>query len=169
VAAAPDVVWSADIACVPTREGSLYLAVVLDGCSRRIVGRAVAGHLRAELVVRALEMAAWHRRPAPGAIRHSDRGCRYTSVAFGRRCQDAGVLPSVGSAGDRNDHAVTESFFATLGCEPPDRHAFCTHALARTALFAFIEGLFNTQRRLSAPGYRSPAEFERHVPDEAAV
>jgi putative transposase len=169
VATAPNTVWSADITYVPTWEGFLYLAVVLDGCSRRIVGWAMADHLRTDLVVQALEMALWDRRPQPGVIHHSDHGCQDTSVAFGQRCLDAGILPSMGSVGDCYDHAVTESFFATLECELLDRHIFRTQAQARTALFAFIEGFYNTQRRHSALGYRSPAEFERHVPDEAAV
>ena len=169
VATTPNVLWSADITYVPTWEGFLYLAVVLDVFSRRIVGWAMAGHLRTELVIAALEMALWNRRPEPGVIHHSDHGCQYTSVAFGQRCLDARILPSMGSVGDCYDNAITESFFATLQCELLDRHVFRTQAEARTAIFAFVEGFYNTQRRHSALGYRSPAEFERHVPDEAAV
>lgn len=129
----------------------------------------MADHLRTERVVAALDMARWNRRPQPGVIHHSDRGCQDTSVAFGQRCQEAGTLPSIGRVGDCSDHASTESFFATLECELLDRHVFRTQARARTALFAYIEGFSNTRRRHSALGYRSPAEFERHVPDEAAV
>lgn len=169
VATTPNVLWSADITYVPTWEGFLYLAVVLDVFSRRIVGWAMADHLRTELVIAALEMALWNRRPEPGVIHHSDHGCQYTSVAFGQRCLDARILPSMGSVGDCYDNAITESFFATLQCELLDRHVFRTQAEARTAIFAFVEGFYNTQRRHSALGYRSPAEFERHVPDEAAV
>lgn len=169
VATTPNVLWSADITYVPTGKGFLYLAVVLDVFSRRIVGWAMADHLRTELVVQALEMALWNRRPAPGVIHHSDRGCQYTSVAFGQRCREAGILASMGRVGDCYDNALTESFFATLECELLDRHVFRTQAEARTALFAFIEGFYNTQRRHSALGYRSPAAFERHAPYEAAV
>jgi putative transposase len=129
----------------------------------------MADHLCTDLVVQASEMALWNRRPEPGLIHHSDHGCQETSMAFGQRCLDAGILPSIGSVGDRSDHAVTESFFATLACELLDRHVLRTQARARTALFACIAGFYNTQRRHSALGYRSPAEFERHVPYEAAV
>jgi putative transposase len=161
VAEAPNTKWTADITYVPTWCGFLYLAVVLDLFSRRIVGWAMADHLRTELVLSALEMALWNRRPDPGVIHHSDHGCQYTSLAFGERCQEAGVVPSLGSRGDCFDNAVTESFFATLECELFDRHAFRTHAQARTAIFDYIEGFYNTHRRHSALGYLSPAEFER--------
>jgi putative transposase len=164
-----NVLWSADITYVPTWAGFLYLAVVLDVFSRRVIGWAMADHLRTELVVAALDMALWNRRPGPGVIHHSDHGCQYTSVAFGQRCQDAGILPSMGSVGDCYDNAITESFFATLECELLARHVFRTPAQARTAIFAFIEGFYNIQRRHSTLGYRSPTEFERHVRYEATV
>ncbi|MBV9281448.1 MAG: IS3 family transposase, partial [Chloroflexi bacterium] len=144
------------------------LAVVLDVFSRRIVGWAMADHLRTELVLSALEMALWNRRPAPGVIHHSDHGCQYTSIAFGTRCQEAGVVPSLGSRGDCFDNAVTEAFFASLECELLDRHLFRTHSQARTALFDYIEGFYNTHRRHSALGYLSPAEFERQAKESAA-
>jgi putative transposase len=169
VATAPNVLWSADITFVPTWMGFLYLAVVLDVFSRRIIGWAMADHLRTELVVQALDMALWNRRPEHGIIHHSDHGCQYTSIAFGQRCQEAGVQPSMGSVGDCYDNAITESFFATLECELLDRSIFRTHAEARAAIFDFIEGFYNTHRRHSALGYRSPAAFERRVIQQEAV
>jgi putative transposase len=135
--------------------------VVLDVYSRRIVGWAMADHLRTELVLAALEMALWNRRPAPGVVHHSDHGCQYTALAFATRCQQAGITPSMGSVGDCYDNAITESFFATLECELLDRQPFRTHSAARTALFAYSEGCSNTQRRHSALGYLSPAAYER--------
>jgi putative transposase len=164
----PDTCWTADITYVPTWAGFLYLAVVLDVFSRRIVGWAMADHLRTDLVLSALEMALWNRRPAPGVIHHSDHGCQDTSLAFGSRCQEAGVVPSLGSRGDCYGNAITESFVATLECELLDRHVFRTHAQARTALFDYIEGFSNTQRRHSALSYLSPAEFERQSRESAA-
>jgi len=161
VAAAPNRLWTADITAVPTAVGFLYLAVVLDVYSRRIVGWAMAPHLRTALVLAALEMALRTRRPARGVIHHSDQGCQYTSVAFGRRCQEADVVPSTGSVGDCYDNAITESFFATLECELLARHAFSSQEAARTALFDYIEGFYNTQRRHSALGYQAPAAYER--------
>jgi putative transposase len=169
MAAAPNVLWSADITYVPTQMGFLYLAVVLDVFSRRIIGWAMADHLRSELVLSALDMALWNRRPSHHVIHHSDHGCQYTSVAFGIRCQEAGVQPSMGSVGDCYDNAITESFFATLECELLHRQTFRTHAEARTAIFAFIEGFYNTHRRHSTLGYVSPAEFERRFQDEEAA
>ena len=161
VASAPNELWTADITYVPTWSGFLYLAVVLDVYSRRIVGWAMADHLRTELVLAALEMALWNRRPAPGVLHHSDHGCQYTSLAFDTRCREAGITPSMGSVGDCYDNAITESFFATLECELLDRQPLRTHGAARMALFDFIEGFYNTQRRHSALDYRSPAAYER--------
>ncbi len=169
VAVGPNVLWSADITYVPTWMGFLYLAVVLDVFSRRIIGWAMADHLRTDLVVAALDMALWNRRPEHGVIHHSDHGCQYTSIAFGQRCQEAGVQPSMGSVGDCYDNAITESFFDTLECELLDRSIFRTHQEARTAIFEFIEGFYNPHRRHSALGYQSPAAFERQVTQEAAA
>jgi len=129
----------------------------------------MADHLRTELVLSALEMALWNRRPDPGAVHHSDHGCQYTSLAFGQRCQEAGVVPSLGSRGDCYDNAITESFFASLECELLDRSAFRTRNEARTAIFDYIEAFYNTHRRHSALGYLSPAEFERQFIQEAAA
>jgi putative transposase len=160
IAEEPNTKWTADITYVPTWRGFLYVAVVLDIFSRRIVGWAMADHLRTELVVSALELALWQRRPAPGVIHHSDHGCQYTSVAFGTRCQEAGIVPSLGSRGDCFDNAITESFFATLECELLDRSTFRTHSQAKTAIFDYIAAFYNTHRRHSALGYLSPAAFE---------
>jgi len=156
----PDALWVADITFVPTWAGFLYLAVVMDAWSRRIVGWAMASHLRTELVLEALNMALWRRRPEE-VIHHSDQGGQYTSLAFGRRCGEAGVRPSMGSAGDCYDNAMCESFFATLECELIDRCCFHTHAMARIELFDFIEGWYNPFRRHSALDYESPMSFER--------
>jgi putative transposase len=163
VASAPNRLWSADITAIPTWDGFLYLAVVLDVFSRKIVGWAMADHLRTELVLDALAMAIGTRRPAAGVIHHSDHGSQYTAVAFGERCRLAGVLPSLGSVGDCYDNAITESFFATLECELLARQHFPSLAAARLAVFDFIEGFYNTHRRHSALGYQSPAAFEREA------
>lgn len=160
VATAPNQLWVADITYVPTWAGFLYLAVVLDVFSRRVVGWAMANHLRTELVVDALDMAVGQRQPST-VIHHSDQGCQYTSVAFGLRCREVGVKPSMGSVGDAYDNAMCESFFATLECELLDRRRFKTIAEAEMAIFDFIEGFYNTRRIHSALDYRSPVEYER--------
>ena len=157
---APNRLWVADITYIPTLAGFLYLAIVLDVFSRRVVGWAMAAHLRTELVVEALEMAVAQRRPA-AVIHHSDQGCQYTSLAFGARCREWDVALSMGSVGDCFDNAMAESFFATLECELLDRTTLSTHAEARAAVFEFVEGWYNTRRRHSALGYVSPLEFER--------
>jgi putative transposase len=156
----PDQLWVADITYVPTGEGWLYLATVLDAWSRRIVGWAMGDTLRTELVVDALDMAVWNRRPA-GVVHHSDRGAQYTSVTFSRRCAEASVVPSMGSIGDAYDNALAEAFFATLETELLMRQTFATRKAARLALFDYIEAFYNSHRRHSALGYLSPAEFER--------
>ena len=166
-AAAPNRLWVADITCVPTMAGFLYLAVVLDVFSRRIVGWAMAAHLRTELVLAALDMALAQRRPVQ-VIHHSDHGCQYTALAFGARCREAGVRPSMGSVGDCYDNAMCESFFATLECELLARTRLGNHAEARQALFAFIEGWYNTHRRHSALDYLSPIDYERRYQTSAA-
>ena len=158
-AAGADQLWVADITYVPTWAGFLYLAVVLDAWSRRVVGWSMAGHLRTELVLEALDMALWQRRPEQ-VIHHSDQGSQYTSIAFGVRCKEAGVRPSMGSVGDAYDNALCESFFATLECELLDRSRFRSRAEARLAIFEFIEGFYNRRRRHSALGYQSPVAFE---------
>ncbi len=156
----PDALWVADITYVPTGSGFLYLSVVLDVFSRRIIGWAMAGHLRTDLVLAALDMAVAQRKP-DGVVHHSDHGCQYTSLAFGARCREAGVRPSLGSIGDCFDNAMCESFFATLECELIDRRRWATKAEARMALFQFIEGWYNPRRRHSALGYDSPITHEQ--------
>lgn len=160
--------WVADITYVPTWQGFLYLAVVVDAWSRRVVGWAMRTHLRAELVLEALDMAVWQRRPSE-VIHHSDQGSQYASIAFGSRCKRAGVRPSMGSVGDCYDNALCESFFATLECELIDRVRLRTPREAKRAVFEWIEGWYNPRRRHSSLGYLSPAEFERRsVAGEAA-
>jgi putative transposase len=166
-ASGPDQLWVADITYIPTWAGFLYLAVVLDAWSRRIVGWAMENHLRTELVQQALDMALWQRRPID-VIHHSDQGCQYTSIAFGLRCRAAGVRPSMGSVGDCYDNAMCESFFATLECELLVNHRFRTQAEGKVATFDFIEGFYNPSRRHSALGYLSPVEFERRHRESAA-
>jgi putative transposase len=157
---APNVLWVADITYIPTWMGFLYLAVVLDVFSRRIVGWSMSSTLHVTVVLDALSMALTMRRPK-GVIHHSDQGSQYTSIAFGNRCREAGVRPSMGSVGDCYDNAMAESFFATLECELLERSRFKTHADARNAVFEFIEGFYNPQRRHSSLGYLSPVAFER--------
>jgi len=147
------------ITFVPTAGGFLYLAVVLDAWSRKIVGWSMANHLRTELVLDALEMAISQRRP-DGVIHHSDQGSQYTSLAFGKRCREAGVRPSMGSVGDAYDNAMCESFFATLECELLERRRFTSKIEAKMACFSFIEGWYNPLRLHSALGYRSPMTYE---------
>jgi putative transposase len=152
--------WVADITFLPTLAGFLYLAVVLDAWSRRVVGWAFSTDLKTRVVLDALDMALETRKP-DNVIHHSDRGSQYTSVAFGNRCKEAGVRPSTGSVGDAYDNAMGESFFATLECELIDRRRFRSRSEARMAVFQFIEGFYNPSRRHSALGYLSPIEYER--------
>jgi putative transposase len=153
--------WVADITYVPTRAGFMYLAVVLDVWSRKVVGWSMQTHLRSEIVLEALEMALAQRRPGGEVIHHSDQGSQYTSVAFGKRCRQAGVRPSMGSVGDCYDNAMCESFFATLECELLNRQTLQTVEEAKMKVFDYIEGWYNSQRRHSGIEYRSPVEYER--------
>ena len=162
VASRPNQLWVADITFVPTASGFLYLAVVLDAWSRKVVGWSMANHLRTELGLDALEMAIGQRRP-DGVIHHSDQGSQYTSLAFGKRCKEAGVRPSMGSVGDAYDNAMCESFFATLECELLERRRFASQAEAKIACFSFIEGWYNPARLHSALGYRSPIAYEHAI------
>lgn len=168
IAAAPNRLWVADITYIPTWAGFLYLAVVLDTFSRRIVGWAMETHLRTELVLQALNLALCQRRPT-AVIHHSDQGSQYTSIAFGQRCREAGVRPSMGSVGDCFDNAMCESFFATLECELLDRCRFKTQIEARMAVFEFIEGWYNPHRRHSALDYLSPINYERIQKTESST
>jgi putative transposase len=159
-ASAPNQLWVADITYVPTHSGFLFLAVVLDVFSRRVVGWAMATHMRAELVVDALEMAIHKRKPI-GVIHHSDQGSQYTSIAFSKRCETAGVRTSMGSVGDCYDNAMCESFNAILECELLVRRRFKTQREAALAVFEFIEGFYDPHRRHTSIGFISPMEFER--------
>lgn len=163
----PDRLWVADITYVPTRKGFIYLAVILDAWSRRVVGWSVGDRLETDLVVGALEMALTRRRPQ-GVIHHSDRGTQYTSHWFRMHCLENGVKTSMGRTGDCYDNAMAESFFATLECELLALREFRSREEARRELFAFIEGWYNTRRLHSAIGYHAPAAFERLAENEAA-
>jgi Transposase and inactivated derivatives len=156
----PDELWVGDITYVPTSAGHLYLAVVLDAFSRRVVGWAMADHLRTELVLDALDMASGQRNPEE-TVHHSDQGSQYTAIAFGQRCKDAGVRPSMGSVGDCYDNAMCESFFATLECELIERETYATRPEARLAVFDFVEGWYNPHRLHSALDYKSPSDYEK--------
>lgn len=164
----PNQLWVADITYVETLSGFLYLAVVLDVFSRRVVGWAMRSHLKTELVLAALSMANEQRDPG-SVIHHSDQGSQYTSFAFGKRCKELGVRPSMGSVGDCYDNAMCESFFATLECELLDRRRFQNHQEAMAEIFSFIEGWYNPHRRHSALGYLSPNTFERRIEIEARL
>ncbi len=166
-ASGPNQLWVADITYVPTAAGFLYLAVVLDAWSRRIVGWSMANHLRTELVLDAMEMAVGQQRPKD-VIHHSDQGSQYTSVAFGKRCAEAGVRPSMGSVGDAYDNAMAESFFSTLEAELLSRRRFTSQAEARMACFSYIEGWYNPVRLHSGLGYRSPMTYEADMREVAA-
>ena len=134
--------------------------MIIDVWSRRVVGWAMATHLRTKLVLDALSMAIRQRHPE-GVVHHSDQGSQYTSLSFGNRCREANIIPSMGSVGDCYDNAMCESFFATLECELLDRYTFHTIEEARRSVFEFIEGWYNTHRRHSSLDYLSPIEYER--------
>ena len=152
--------WVADMTYIPTWAGFIYLAVVLDVYSRKVVGWAFGERMSADLVVTALNMALYTRKPG-SVIHHSDQGSQYTSLAFGKRCQEMGVRPSMGSVGDAYDNAMAESFFASLECELIARRNWKTKSEARTAVFTWIEAWYNPRRRHSALGQISPNNFER--------
>lgn len=157
----PNCLWVADITQHKTDEGWLYLAVILDLYSRKVVGWSMAHHLQAELVLSALDMALKNRQPSQNLIHHSDHGSQYTSLAFGQRLGQADILGSMGSVGDALDNAVAESFFATLQTELLDRQGWTTRQQLKTAIFEFIEVFYNRQRRHSTLEYLSPLEYER--------
>jgi putative transposase len=159
-AEAPNRLWVADATYIPTWTGFLYLTMVLDVYSRKIVGWAMGNRLDTELMLAALDMAIAQRRPT-GVIHHSDRGCQYTSFAFGKRCREAGVMPSMGRVGDAYDNAMAESFFATLEREVIDRQRFRSQIEARMSVFTWLESWYNPYRRHSSLGYRSPMNYER--------
>lgn len=162
-ASAPDQKWFGDITYIRTWEGWLYLAVILDAYSRKVVGWATADHLRTELATDALKLALSARRPKPGLIQHTDRGSQYTSTAYGEMLAAHHARQSVGRPGTCWDNAVAESFFATLKTELIYRHVWPTRRQAESAIFEFIAGWYNQHRRHSTLGYSSPAEVERRT------
>jgi putative transposase len=168
-AAEVDKVWVADITYVATEEGFLYLAFILDVHSRRIVGWAMEPHLRTELVVDALRMAVWRRKPAPGLVHHSDQGVQYTALSFSERLEEVGITPSMGRTGTALDNAMAESFVSTLKAELVSRMRFPSRQAARTAIFDYLETFYNTRRLHSSLGYMSPADFEEDRIEEASV
>lgn len=166
-AAAPGRLWVADITYVPTAEGFLYLAVVLDVFSRKVAGWAMRRHLESELVTSALDMAIARSRPGSRLIHHSDRGTQYTSFAFGHRLREAGIAASMGRTGDAYDNALAESFFASLECELLDRSRFVSREAARIAIFDYLETWYNPRRRHSSLEYLAPLEYERRFAEAA--
>lgn len=168
-AAAPDRLWMADITYIDTEEGFLYLAFVLDVYSRRVVGWAMKSHLRTELVIDALEMAIWRRQPAPGLVHHSDQGVQYTALSFGKRLEQAGIVPSMGRVGSALDNAISESFVSTLKAELVSRTRFPSRQAAKTAIFEYLEAFYNRRRLHSSLGYRSPVDFEEGRMKEASA
>jgi len=164
-----DKVWVADITYVATAEGFLYLAFILDVHSRRIVGWAMDSHLRTELVVDALRMAVWRRKPAAGLVHHSDQGVQYTALSFSERLREVGIKASMGRTGSALDNAMTESFVSTLKAELVSRLELPTRQAARTAIFEYLETFYNTRRLHSSLGYKSPVSFEEYRMEEARV
>ena len=158
--------WVADMTYIPTWAGFVYLAVVLDVFSRKVVGWSFGQQQTADLVIAALNMALITRKPQD-VIHHSDQGSQYTSVDFGKRCKEMGVRPSMGSVGDAYDNAMAESFFASLECELIDRRSWKSFAEARIAIFTWIEGWYNPRRRHKGLGQTSPVNFEKELQDKA--
>jgi len=159
----PDTAWVTDITYIPTLEGWLYLAVVLDLCTRRVVGWATADHLRAELAGTALQMALSHRQPSQGVLHHSDRGVQYASEEYRAILAEHQIQASMSRIGNCYDNAVAESFFSTLKRELVHHEKYKTREEASQSLFEFIEVFYNRQRRHSTLDYRSPAEFEESL------
>jgi putative transposase len=168
-ATAPDRLWTADMTYLKTDEGFLHLAFVLDVYSRRIVGWSMASHLRAELVVDALEIAVWRRKPAAGLVHHSDRGPQYTALSFGQRLEEAGIVPSMGRTGSAPDNAISETFVSTLKCELVHHRRFPNREAARSAVFEYLEAFYNRRRLHSSLGYRSPEAYENLGTKEVTV
>jgi putative transposase len=168
-ASRPDETWVADITYVPTHEGWLFLAAVMDLYSRKIVGWAMRDDLEAPLVVDAISMAITRRRPRPGLVHHSDRGGQYASVALGRTLRDAGIMASMGSKGDPFDNASAESCIGTIKNELVKRRVFRTRDQARLALFRYIETFYNPLRRHSSLGMLSPNDYEARWKEAAAA
>jgi len=168
-APAIDRLWIGDITYVPTWEGWLYVAVLLDACSRRVVGWAMADHLGTELAADALMMALRARRPPAGLVRHTDRGCQYTAHDYQALLTRRGVVASMSRSGDCYDNAMAESFFSTLKAELIDARPWPTRRAAQQAIFEWIEVFYNRQRLHSALGFQNPVTFELALATEAQV
>jgi putative transposase len=168
IATAPDRLWTADITYLPTNEGFLYLAFILDVYSRKVVGWSMANHLKSELVAAALEMAIRRRNPSAGLIHHGDRGAQYTALSFGKRLEQCGIVASMSRVGSALDNAISESFVSTLKSEIGVSR-YPTRQAARASTFEFIELFYNRVRRHSSLGYLSPAKYEQAIAEEAAV
>jgi putative transposase len=163
VASRANHIWAGDLTAIATRAGWLYLAVLLDLYSRRVIGWAMSAKPDQHVALQALQMAMAHRRPHPGLIHHSDQGALYTSVAYQRMLAQHGVLASMSRKGNCFDNAVEESFFSTLKNELVHHHIYHTRDEASREIFAFLEGFYNSQRLHQSLGYLSPLEFERRV------
>jgi len=159
----PNQIWVADITYIPTDEGWLYLASILDLCSRKVVGWSLQATLRTELVLAALEMALESRRPPAGLIHHSDRGSQYASGAYQEVLKEHGLVCSMSGKGNCYDNAVKESFFHTLKTELVYRCHYRTRDEARSSIFEYIEVFYNRRRLHSSLGYRTPVEFEELI------
>jgi transposase InsO family protein len=159
----PDAVWVADITYVPTLEGWLYVAALLDRCTRRCIGWAMGDSLETSLPLAALDMALTQRKPPSGLVHHSDRGVQYASAAYRQRLAAAGVIPSMSRRGNCYDNAMIESFWSTLKRELVHRCLFVTRTQARLAIFEWIETFYNRTRFHSALGYQSPVDFETQL------
>lgn len=168
-ASAPNQLWVADITQHYTGEGWLYLAAIIDIFSRAVVGWSMGARAVADLVINALNMATWNRRPGSGLIHHSDHGSQYTSLVFSKRLEEAGILGSMGTVGDALDNAVAESFYATLQTELLDRNNWPDRQSLRSAIFVFIEAFYNRRRRHSSLDYLSPFEFEERWFNQAKL
>jgi putative transposase len=159
----PNRLWAGDLTYIATGEGWLYLAILMDLYSRRVIGWAMDARLTAELTIRALNMAVHRRSIGAGLIHHTDRGSQYAAVMYQHRLRTVGIQCSMSRRGNCWDNAVVESFFATLKTELVHRQRYRTRQEAQTELFAYVEGFYNRQRRHSALGYRCPVEFEEQT------
>jgi transposase InsO family protein len=166
---APDRVWAADITYIRTLQGWLYLAVVMDLYSRRVVGWATSARIGRELVLEALASSISRRAPGPGLVHHSDRGCQYASWNYQRTMKNLGIVCSMSRKGNCWDNAVVESFFSTLKTEMVHRMTFADRRQAHSALFDYIETFYNSKRRHSSIGYISPVDFERRRSSEMKI
>ena len=167
---APNRLWFCDITQHRARDGWVYCAAVIDAFSRRIVGWSISDRITAEIVVDALEMARWRRRPEPGTVVHADRGAQYTSWLFGHRLRQAGLLGSMGRVASSVDNALIESFWSTMQRELLNRTSWDSRTQLASAMFEWIEGFYNPRRRHTSLGNLSPAEYEAlHTAAEIAA